>query len=139
MNVTDPNDYISDISSKIVSAYVANNRMPWVELPKLIATINGTLTRLRSKQPSAPVKPQKPQMPAVPIEDSIHKEFIVCLEDGKRFRALKRHLNVHFGLTPDEYRAKWKLPANYPMVAPAYSARRSALAIEMGFGKRDSV
>jgi predicted transcriptional regulator len=79
---------------------------------------------------------EEPQKPAVNPKRSVHDDHIVCLEDGKRFKSLKRHLSTHYGLTPDEYRAKWGLPADYPMVAPAYAAARSALAKKMGLGRK---
>lgn len=95
-----------------------------------------TYAALRALDKAPNLEPDLELKPAVPIRKSVTPEFIVCLEDGKRYKSLKRHLASHFGLTPDEYRAKWGLPADYPMTAPNYSARRSALARQNGLGRK---
>jgi len=121
------------LAADIVSAYVANNSVPIGDLSSLISDVHRSLTSLSDNQAEPSIEAQKP---AVPVRKSVHSDYIVCLEDGKRFRSLKRHLNVHYGMSPDEYRAKWKLPADYPMVAPDYAAARSALAKSMGLGRK---
>ncbi|MCR5858294.1 MucR family transcriptional regulator [Mesorhizobium sp. J428] len=126
-------DQITSLTADIVSAYVSNNPVPAGELASLIGDIHRSLTTLTTGKKESPAEPQKP---AVPVKKSVYEDYIVCLEDGKKFKSLKRHLGVHYGLTPDEYRAKWNLPADYPMVAPAYAAARSALAKTMGLGRK---
>jgi len=111
------------IAAEIVTAYVANNALPSADLPKLICEIHAVLGRLsRTPAPAVEAKLQ----PAIPVKRSVTPDFIVCLEDGRRFKSLKRHLN-RLGMTPAEYRAKWNLPADYPIVAPNYSTHRSQL------------
>ncbi|MEE7502360.1 MucR family transcriptional regulator [Methylobacterium sp. C33D] len=122
-------DYLA-LSVDIVSAFVSNNPVPAPELPGLIAAIHATLHGLG--EPSAP--PAEELRPAVSVRRSVQPDFIVCLEDGKKFKSLKRHLRTHYNLTPEEYRAKWGLPPDYPMVAPNYAAARSSLAKSMGLG-----
>lgn len=123
---------ILGLTAHIVSAYVENNKVPATGLPELIASVNASILALN--QPvEAPVEVQQP---AVNPKRSVLPDYIVCLEDGKKFKSLKRHLAVHFGLTPEEYRAKWGLPADYPMVAPNYAAARSALAKSLGLGRK---
>ncbi|WP_419695619.1 MucR family transcriptional regulator [Mesorhizobium muleiense] len=121
------------ITADIVAAYVSNNPMPVGELPKLIGDIHAALKGIGTPAAEAVVK----QEPAVSIRKSVTPDFIICLEDGKKFKSLKRHLQ-HFGLTPDQYRQKWKLPAYYPMVAPNYAATRSALAKSIGLGRKSA-
>lgn len=123
---------ILGLTAHIVSAYVENNQVPAAGLPELIASVNGAIASLG--QPVEP--PVEAPQPAVNPKRSIHPDYIICLEDGKRFKSLKRHLSVHFGLTPEEYRAKWGLPLDYPMVAPNYAAARSALARSLGLGRK---
>ena len=115
----------------IVSAFVGHNSLAAGELPGLIAAVHGTLSGLTSRAAEPKVQPLTP---AVPIKRSIQPDFIVCLEDGKKFKSLKRHLRTHYNLTPEEYRGKWGLPPDYPMVAPNYAAARSSLAKSMGLG-----
>jgi predicted transcriptional regulator len=122
-------DYLA-LSVDIVSAFVSNNPVPAPELPGLIAAIHATLHGLG--QPAAP--PVEALRPAVPVRRSVQPDFIVCLEDGKKFKSLKRHLRTHYNLTPEEYREKWGLAPDYPMVAPNYAAARSSLAKSMGLG-----
>ena len=117
----------------LVSAYVSNNSIRAADLSSLIETIYGTLGQLSAAVPEA--KEEVPQQPAVPIKKSITPDFLICLEDGKKFRSLKRHLGTVYDLSPDQYRAKWGLPRDYPMVAPAYSAVRSKLAKDIGLGR----
>jgi len=122
-----------ELTAEVVSAYIANNPIPASELPSLIVQIHQTMTGLATGQAETQEEPQKP---AVNPRRSVHDDYIICLEDGKKFKSLKRHLMTHYGLTPDEYRAKWNLPADYPMVAPNYAAARSALAKKMGLGRK---
>ena len=122
-----------DLTAEIVSAYVGNNTTPAAELPALIGQVHAALVRVSEGQvPAAPA----PAKPAVPVKKSLTAEYIVCLEDGKKFKSLKRHLMTHYNLTPEEYREKWGLDANYPMVAPNYAAARSQLAKKMGLGRK---
>lgn len=125
-----------DLTAEIVSAYIANNRLPVAELAVLIASTHAALRGL-GKAPETPAAP--PLVPAVPIKKSVTPEAIICLEDGKSFKSLKRHLSSKYDMTPDEYRAKWGLPADYPMVAPNYAEARSALAKSIGLGRKTSV
>ena len=126
------NDLI-DLSTEIVSAYVSHNALSVTDLPKLIADVHTALRGLRSNGPSEPAEELKP---AVPVKKSIAADYLICLEDGKKFKSLKRHLMTHYNLTPDQYREKWNLDANYPMVAPNYAAARSQLAKTMGLGRK---
>ncbi|TPL38878.1 MucR family transcriptional regulator [Mesorhizobium sp. B2-4-6] len=120
------------LTADIVSAYVSKNAVPVAGLPELIASIHLSLSGIR--QPAAVEQPK--QEPAVNPKRSVFPDYIICLEDGKRFKSLKRHLGVHYGMTPDEYRAKWDLKSDYPMVAPNYAAQRSALAKSSGLGRK---
>ena len=117
------------LTTNIIVAYVSNNKVAAADIPGLIATVNGTLANTAT--PDAPA----PQQPAVTIRASIKPDYLVCLEDGKRLTMLKRYIMVHFGLTPAAYREKWNLPADYPMVAPNYAARRREIATQTGLGK----
>ena len=121
------------LTTDIVSSYVSNNVVPAADLPRLIQTVHGSLTGLGIK--AEEVKTEAPE-PAVPIKKSIKPDMITCLECGKGFKSLRRHLNTHHDQSPDEYRARWSLPADYPMVAPQYSEARSSLAKRMGLGQR---
>lgn len=124
-----------ELTADIVSAYVSNNPVPVASLPDLIASVNSSLAAIGG--PAAPETPT--QAPAVNPKRSVFPDYIICLEDGKKFKSLKRHLNVHYGLTPDEYRSKWGLKSDYPMVAPNYAAQRSALAKSSGLGRKGAV
>lgn len=115
----------------IVSAYVRNNSLHRAELPDLIRSVHAALMDLSRPAPPAPEAPT----PAVPVKKSIYKDYLICLEDGLKFKSLKRHLRSKYGLSPEEYRARWSLPADYPMVAPGYSEKRSKLAKKMGLGR----
>ena len=119
-------------SAEIVAAYVRRNPVGAIALPDLIRTVHGSLTGLSGAPASAPREKQKP---AVPISRSVQRDYIVCLEDGAHLKMLKRYLRSRFDLSPEEYRRKWGLPADYPMVAPAYAERRSDFAKRIGLGK----
>ena len=121
-----------ELTAEIVSAYVSKNALVAAELPSLIAHVHGALVAAAMKN-GAPV--QEERKPAVPVKKSVTDDYIICLEDGKRFKSLKRHLSTHYDLTPDTYRAKWGLPHDYPMVAPNYAAARSLLAKKIGLGR----
>lgn len=127
------NEEIIELTADVISAYVSNNPVPVTELPALIAQVHQSLSGLTGEA-TAPA--EEAQKPAVNPKKSVTDDYIICLDDGKKFKSLKRHLSTHHGMTPDEYRAKWKLPADYPMVAPGYSAARSALAKTMGLGRK---
>jgi predicted transcriptional regulator len=122
-----------DLAADIVSAYVSNNTVPSADLPALIADVHRALssTQMGVQQPEP-----EPLKPAVNPKKSVFPDHIVCLEDGKKFKSLKRHLRTHYDLSPEEYREKWGLAADYPMVAPNYAAARSALAKKMGLGQQ---
>ena len=122
-----------ELAADIVSAYVSNNSVQSGDLPSLINDVHSALRRVGSGQVETPAEALKP---AVPVRKSINPDYIVCLEDGKKFKSLKRHLRTHYGLTPEQYREKWSLPADYPMVAPNYAKARSELAKEMGLGQQ---
>jgi predicted transcriptional regulator len=134
--MTDHNtiDPMMELAAEIVSAYVSNNSVPASELTNLIGDVYGALKRTAGSAP-APVD-LEPAKPAVNPKKSIMPDYIICLEDGKKFKSLKRHLRTHYDLTPEAYREKWNLPADYPMVAPNYAAARSALAKQMGLGQQ---
>ncbi|WP_196259278.1 MucR family transcriptional regulator [Pelagibacterium limicola] len=122
-----------ELSSEIVSAYVSNNPVAPGDLPKLITEVYAALKGLNKQEAGEPAEEKKP---AVPVRKSVTSDYIVCLEDGKKFKSLKRHLRTHYNLSPEEYREKWGLPADYPMVAPSYSATRSKLAKDNGLGRK---
>jgi len=126
-------DMLIELTADVVAAYVSNNPVPVGELPSLIADVHAALGRVGSTSEQPPVDKQKP---AVNPKRSVHDDYIVCLEDGKKLKSLKRHLMTHYGLTPDQYREKWGLEATYPMVAPNYASARSALAKKMGLGRK---
>ncbi|GAB4225413.1 MAG: MucR family transcriptional regulator [Methyloligellaceae bacterium] len=126
-------EQLVELTAEIVSAYVSNNNVVASDLPTII---NETFDALAKASHKASM-PQKEELkPSVPIKKSVHDDYIICLEDGKKFKSLKRHLRTHYNLTPEEYREKWGLPHDYPMVAPNYAAARSALAKKMGLGQR---
>ena len=122
------------LAADIVSAFVSNNSVPVSELPVLIGSVHEALNRVASGSTQQAV--EEPKTPAVPIKKSVQPDYIVCLDDGKRLKSLKRHLRTTYNLTPEQYRAKWGLPASYPMVAPNYAAARSELAKRIGLGAR---
>ena len=124
---------LTGLTADIVSAYVAHNALTGDKLPDLIGSVYGALSRASVQG----VEPEKVELkPAVAIKKSVTPEYIICLEDGKKFRSLKRHLKTYYDMSPDEYREKWGLPHDYPMVAPSYAAARSDLAKNMGLGRR---
>jgi predicted transcriptional regulator len=120
------------LTADIVAAHVSNNSVAVSDLPVLIQNVHGALTGLGT----AAIVPEEKQEPAVSIRSSIKPDFIVCLEDGKKLKMLKRHLMTHYQMTPEQYRAKWNLPADYPMVAPNYAEQRRALAKKIGLGTK---
>lgn len=122
-----------ELTARIVSAYVSNNPIPANELPQLI---NETYSALSRASNGAPPPEREEPKPKVPVKKSVFPDHIVCLEDGKKFKSLKRHLRTHYNLSPEEYREKWGLPPDYPMVAPNYARARSDLAKKMGLGTR---
>jgi len=124
-------DPILDLAAQIVSAHVAHNDVAAADLPSLIQSVYATLA-----QPEGQAQVPERREPAVPVRNSVFPDHIVCLEDGKKLKMLKRHLQTSYGLTPAGYRARWGLPPNYPMVAPDYAERRSALAKSYGLGRK---
>ncbi len=132
MTADEPDDLVQ-LTADIVSAYVTNNTIDSGQLSKLIEEVHLALVRA----PATAAEPeQKPLVPAVAIRKSVTPDYIVSLEDGRKFKSLKRHLAGTYGMTPDEYRAKWGLPRDYPMVAPNYAKARSELAKRMGLGRK---
>jgi predicted transcriptional regulator len=131
-DTTDTNSTIA-LAAEIVSAYLSNNTVASADIPALISQVHSALLRVSSGEAQSPSEPLKP---AVPVKKSINPDFIVCLEDGKKFKSLKRHLRTQYDMTPEQYRDKWSLPADYPMVAPNYAAARSQLAKQMGLGQQ---
>ena len=129
-NTDAPSTNFMELTAEIVGAYVAKNSVQAANLPALIASVHTAVAGLnKAPEPEAPI-------PAANPKRSVHQDYIVCLEDGKKFKSLKRHLMTHYALTPAEYRAKWGLAADYPMVAPNYAATRSALALKFGLGRK---
>ena len=132
---SDKASYIQ-LTANIVSAYVSNNTVSSAEIPALISQVYSALMRVSAG--AAVAELAEPLKPSVSIKRSITPEYLVCMEDGKKFKSLKRHLRTQYQMTPDQYRAKWNLPADYPMVAPNYAAVRSRLAKQMGLGQQRS-
>ena len=126
----EPN-YIA-LTAEIVSAYVSNNTVPATDIPGLINQVHAALSRVSNGVPDGTAEAPKP---AISLKRSVTPEFLVCLEDGKKFKSLKRHLRTKYNMSPEEYRAKWNLPKDYPMVAPNYAKARSDLAKQMGLGQ----
>jgi len=124
-----------ELTADIVSAYVSNNTVPASDIPSLINQVHLALLRVSGGQIETRPEPLKP---AISVKRSIMPDYIVCLEDGKKFKSLKRHLRTQYSMTPDQYREKWGLAADYPMVAPNYAAARSQLAKQMGLGQQRS-
>jgi predicted transcriptional regulator len=122
-----------ELTASIVAAYVRHNSVPSAELPALIGQVHTALTRVSSGHGEALGDALRP---AIPVKKSIASDYIICLEDGQRFKSLKRHLRTHHNLTPEQYREKWGLRSDYPMVAPNYAAARSRLAKQMGLGQQ---
>jgi predicted transcriptional regulator len=128
-----PHSDVLRMAVDVAAAYLGNNSVPAGQVPEVINTIYGALNALNGQVAQAGAEPPKP---AVSVRRSVHPEYIVCLEDGKKLKMLKRHLRAAYGMTPDEYRAKWNLPADYPMVAPNYAEQRSAFAKQIGLGRK---
>jgi len=128
-----PEDMVA-LTGRITAAYLRGNALPAADIPSVIGIVHGSLLQLG--QPVPPQQQEDIRKPAVPIRKSVTAEYIVCLEDGRKLKMLKRHLRTTYAMTPDQYRAKWNLPADYPMVAPAYAGRRSDLARASGLGRR---
>lgn len=122
-----------ELAADIVSAYVSKNSVTVGDLPSLIGDVHAALMRVSNGAAEAPAEAPKP---AIPIKKSITPEYIICLEDGKKFKSLKRHLRTQYDMTPEQYREKWGLAADYPMVAPNYAQARSQLAKNMGLGQK---
>ena len=122
-----------EMTADIVSAYVSNNTVASADIPALINQVHAALLRVSSGETPASSEAMRP---AVPVKRSINPDYIVCLEDGKKFKSLKRHLRTQYDMTPEQYREKWGLPHDYPMVAPNYAAARSHLAKQMGLGQQ---
>lgn len=130
----DDKNVLIDMTAEIVSAYVGNNTVSAAELPGLIQQVYGSLVDVA--QGGGITSENEPLKPAIAVKRSVAPDYIICLEDGKKFKSLKRHLRAHYDMSPDDYRAKWGLPKDYPMVAPNYTRARSALAKEMGLGQK---
>ncbi|MFN9356562.1 MAG: MucR family transcriptional regulator [Alphaproteobacteria bacterium] len=129
------NDHLVDLTANLVSAYVSRNQVPVTELPALIAMFHNSLRQAAGGS----IEAEAERKPAVPVKKSVAEDYIVCLEDGKKLRMLKRYLRTHYNMSPEEYRKKWDLPHDYPMVAPAYARLRSAFAKKIGLGRVPSV
>ena len=125
---------LTELAAQIVAAYVAKNSIQVADLPALISSVYQSLTTLG--QPQAPAEAPADLKPAVPVKKSVTPDYIVCLEDGKKLKMLKRHLKSSYGINPDEYRTKWGLPSDYPMVAPNYAKARSEMAVKIGLGRK---
>jgi predicted transcriptional regulator len=123
---------VIEMTADIVSAFVSNNSVPATELPALIQSVHRALSGVSS---TPEVVESAPREPAVPVKKSVNPDFIVCLEDGRKFKSLKRHLRTKYNMSPEDYRSKWGLPKDYPMVAPNYAKARSDLAKQMGLGQ----
>ena len=130
--MSESNNHV-ELAAEIVSAYVANNSVPASELPALLNEVHAAIVRVASGVASPAPEAAKP---AVSPKKSITNDYIICLEDGRKFKSLKRHLRTQYNLSPEQYREKWSLPPDYPMVAPAYAKARSALAKQMGLGQQ---
>ena len=128
----DRNDTLIALTADIVSAHVSHNDVSVGDLPALIQNVHSALSGLAEGGGEAEAQPE----PAVSVRSSVKPDYIVCLEDGKKLKMLKRHLMTHYQLTPEQYRAKWKLPPDYPMVAPAYAEQRRSLAKKIGLGTK---
>ena len=129
-----PSDDILELTAMVVAAYLRNNEVQLAQVPDIIRTIHQAISAVEPET-SEPATPEPP----VPIKKSVMPDYIVCLEDGKRLKMLKRHLRTTYGLSPDAYRRKWNLPADYPMVAPNYAAQRSKFAKQIGLGHREDI
>jgi predicted transcriptional regulator len=131
----DMSEMLITLTSDIVAAHLSNNSVSVEDVPTLISNVYGALSGLGQAAPVVEVAPE----PAVSVRSSIKPDYIVCLEDGKKLKMLKRHLMTHYNLTPDQYRQRWNLPADYPMVAPSYAETRRELAKKIGLGRKPGV
>lgn len=132
--MTESQDHLVELAAYVVSAYIGNNTVPVSDLTGLITEVHAALGRAVAE--IEPESVPEPLRPAIPVKKSVNPDFIICLEDGKKFKSLKRHLRTAYGMTPEEYREKWGLPADYPMVAPSYAQTRSDLARKIGLGQQ---
>lgn len=132
MSDLDKKEEVLILTTEIVSAYVSNNPLPVVEIPDLIDKVYQALSHVGEHGTIGDEQPQ----PAVPVQESVLPDYLICLEDGKKLKMLKRHLKTAYNLTPEQYRERWGLPADYPMVAPNYAKQRSRLAKEIGLGTK---
>ena len=123
----------TELAAEIVGSFVSHNSIPKSELPDLIQAVHGRLKQIEEGSEAASPQPE-PRTPAVPIRKSVTPDYLICLDDGRRFKSLRRHLGL-LGMTPEQYRVKWGLPSDYPMVAPSYATTRSALAKKIGLGQ----
>jgi predicted transcriptional regulator len=126
------NDFL-ELTAGIVAAYLSHNPVATADIPSLIDQVHAALATVSGGRKPAGAEDLKPM---VPVKKSVTPDYIICLEDGKRFKSLKRHLRTQYNLSPDQYREKWGLPRDYPMVAPSYAATRSRLAMQIGLGQR---
>lgn len=133
MSTTEEQGVLIEFTADIVSAYVSNNSVAANDVPALIGEVFSALSRVGTGAVAAPAEPAKP---AVSVKKSITPDYLICLEDGKKFKSLKRHLRTMYNMSPEQYREKWGLAADYPMVAPNYAEARSRLAKEMGLGQK---
>jgi predicted transcriptional regulator len=124
-----------ELTTDVVSSFVMHNSVPRSELSEVFQTVHATLQRLENGGEAVTVPEREPAPPAVPVRKSITPEYLICLDDGRKFKSLRRHLAT-LGMTPEQYRAKWSLPDDYPMVAPNYAAVRSELAKKIGLGRK---
>ncbi len=131
-DTTENSETLITLTADIVAAHVSNNSVAVSDLPNLISNVHGALSGLGTDADSSAARPE----PAVSVRASIKPDYIVCLEDGKKLKRLKRHLMTHYSMTPDEYRSKWGLPRDYPMVAPNYAEQRRSLAVKIGLGRK---
>jgi predicted transcriptional regulator len=128
--LVDPEELLR-MTTDVVASYLSHNSMPAENVPDLIRSVHGTMNDITG----ADAKPETKAKPAIAVSKSIHDDFIICLEDGKRLKMLKRYLRSQYDMSPDDYRRKWNLPSDYPMVAPAYSRKRSQFAKDIGLGR----
>ena len=131
MSENQQHSHLIGLTTDIVTSYVSNNSVPMDQLGQFIDVVYTTLSELNNSNNSSP----QVLVPAIPIKKSVTYDYIICLEDGKKFKSIKRHLKTAYNMTPEEYKTKWNLPSDYPMVAPSYSEKRSQLANSMGLGK----
>jgi predicted transcriptional regulator len=129
-------DDVLRMAVDVVAAYLSNNQVATAQIPEIIQSIHSVFSSLSNQESQAPEAPAEVQKPATSIRKSVTPDYIICLEDGKRLKMLKRHLRTNYDMTPEEYRAKWNLPPDYPMVAPNYAKQRSEFAKKIGLGRK---